>query len=132
MGWATFYYFCFYNLSKQLIDNPKYESAYKDFIKSGQSLKFIIGDPEKNSEVKYLAVHFVSFFTSIPLAIVCYHSFFINTLYLIFIVIFLIYNGGTKSKKAEEKKDKQIDDLKKTVSELEAKLNQMQNNLKLD
>ena len=122
MLWAEFYFTFFLTLCKDLIDNRKYQSAYRDFIQISETFKNNFRNFSQNTEVKYLFQSFIGFIGAIPLAIACYYSFFINTSYVVLLVVFLIYNAGIKTKKAEEKKQKLMNDLIRSKDEQLMKL----------
>ena len=114
--WAALYVLLFFVYSKEYIQNPKYQSAYNDFIKqiSGNEIAMkVFGDPLEKTEQKYLAYHFCSFFASLPIALTCYYSFIINTTYVVVLILFLIWNAGTKTSKAQAKKDHLLETLMK-------------------
>lgn len=94
--WAILYYVLFLRLCSGLIDNPKYPNGVSDFKKMAKKMK-IFGDPEKNTNLKYMVQHLSGFVIAMPLAWVSYYNFFFNTLYVLGVVAFICFNASIKS-----------------------------------
>ena len=102
--WMFYYVVFFYIGCNGLIKDPekRYSSGLKDFQALTKNLQHIIGNPEEHTKVKYLFLHFTFLVVSIPISWFCYHNFWFNTAYALFMFIFLTWNAGRKQNKELE------------------------------
>jgi hypothetical protein len=93
--WAVPYYILTTTiLSRYVYNSDTYGSGIADFTKVKSPLNFILGDVERNRQLKYIIQHFVFFVVSMPLAILSFYSFEFNCVYLFSIILFISWNTG--------------------------------------
>jgi len=107
VGWAAFYVLVFYIGCNSYIQDDNYKSGLDDFIamaKTSSCIKCLVGDPTSNTKIKYLFQHFITNLISMPLSWLSYHYFAFNTVYILVLMIFLMWNASSQQNKMIEKK----------------------------
>lgn len=89
--WAVTYLVIMGVFFRQFNRNPKYCSGLTDFKDFTKNTK-IFGDTNKFTIFKYLFQHFCFLIVMFPLSIWCFYDFYVNTIYIIFIILFLGWN----------------------------------------
>jgi len=104
LAWGVFYYVITTTVLKKYVqDNKKYGSGVGDFVKMAP-FKFIFGDHSRHSHLKYLLQHFAFFIAALPLTWLFFYNFYLNTLYIVFIIGFLGWNTARNDFKRLGKK----------------------------
>jgi len=92
--WAGCYLACTSTIfNKFVMETDKYGSGIGDFV-TAQPLKFLWGDHSKRRHFKYTLQHFIFFTLAMPLTWLFFYSFTLNTIYIIFIILYLGWNTG--------------------------------------
>jgi hypothetical protein len=102
--WAVSYYMFNSTIFRKYIENPKYFSGVGDFRESSRNLKFIYGDIEKHTLIKYLLQHLAGFILTMPFAIGSFYSYRFNSFYVLAIIAFISWNTGRNNIKHLERK----------------------------
>lgn len=95
--WATYYFFLNVFVLRKYAFSDYYESAIGDFYKSDM-FECIFGDHKKYTVIKYLLQHLIFMFMVTPLSFLNFYSFYFNSGFIMFIVIFLGFNQARKNK----------------------------------
>ncbi len=103
--WALIYTICMGCLFKNYVDDNRYFSGLVDF-KSFPINKKIFGDTNSFPISKYLFQHFFLMVLMFPLTIWCFYNYYVNTLYLVFIILFLGWNTARNNILHTEKQKK--------------------------
>ena len=80
-----------------------------DFVEFFKNKK-MCGNSKKCSILKYLFQHFLFFILGYPIAIFAFYNYYFNTIYLIFIMVFLAWNTVRNNIKKQSKNQKADDD----------------------
>lgn len=94
-SWAIFYFIMNTKILRKYAYSDYYESSVGDFYKS-DFLPALFGDHKKNTVLKFLEMHFIFLLMVTPISILNFYSFYFNTFYVIFLLIFLGYNESRK------------------------------------
>ena len=95
--WAVIYFIINTKTLRRYAYSDIYQSTIGDFYKS-KDFECLFGDHTKNTVIKYLMMHLIFLLAVTPLSLLNFYSFYFNTGYLIFILLFLGYNQSIKSK----------------------------------
>jgi len=107
-SWAAFYYATTTTVFNKYVMDEKYGSGIGDFVQAG-ALKFLWGDHKKLRHLKYIMQHGIFFVVAMPLTWVFFYNFTLNTLYVIFIIVFLGWNTGRNDMKHLERRLKKVE-----------------------
>jgi len=100
--WAIIYSFFMGVVFSKWNSNPKYFSGLTDFKDFTKNSKFF-GDVNNYTILKYLFQHFSFLILMFPVSIFCFYNFYFNTIYIIFIMVFLFWNTARNNIKHAEK-----------------------------
>jgi len=89
--WAVTYLVCMSLFFRSYNANTKYCSGLTDFKDIMKNIR-IFGDTNKFTVLKYLFQHFAFFVVIYPFSIWCFYDFYVNTAYIVFIILFLGWN----------------------------------------
>lgn len=109
-SWAFIYLIFMGVLFRSYNRNPKFCSGLTDFKDFTKNTK-IFGDANKFTISKYLLQHFVFFIVMFPLSIWCFYDFYVNTIYIIFIIMFLGWNTARNNIKHMNKQKAKVGNL---------------------
>ena len=110
--WAIVYFILNTLILRKFAYSDLYQSAVGEFYKS-KYFECLFGDHTKNTVFKYLMMHLIFLLAVTPISILNFYSFYWNSGYLIFILIFLGYNQSIKSKEELAKIVKSAEKLNK-------------------
>lgn len=95
--WATYFFFLNQVVLRKYAFSDYYDSSIGDFYKS-DDLECLFGDHKRYTVLKFLIQHLIFMFIVTPLSIFNFYSFYFNSGYIMFIIIFLGYNQAKKNK----------------------------------
>ena len=107
--WAIAYFILNTKILRKYAYSDLYESAICDFYKS-DFMTCLFGDHKKYTVIKYLYQHLIFMIIVTPISLLNFYSFYFNSGYIVFIVIFLGFNQARKNRKM-------IQDIVNTVQE---------------
>ena len=108
--WAVTYLVAMGVFFRGLNENPKFCSGLTDFKDFAKNTK-IFGDSNKFTILKYLLQHFAFFVLMFPLSIWSFYNFYVNTLFIIFIILFLGWNTARNNIKHMNKQKSKTENL---------------------
>lgn len=92
--WALYYFIFMGFVLKRFTRNPKYFSGLNDFKEymKGRNKNYNVNESFFATLIKYLLQHFSFLVIMFPVSLLCFYSFYFNTVYIIFIMIYLGWN----------------------------------------
>ena len=107
LAWGIFYLLLNSTVLSKYCKSTQYESGIKDFLVTGKSLRFFLGDVAKNTLLKYIFIHLLCFISPMPIAWLSYKYFWFNTVYILLIILYLAINSARNNIRHLEKKSPQ-------------------------
>jgi len=109
ISWAFAYLILMCVIFKGFQEDSRYGDGLTDFVEFFKNKK-MCGNSKKCSILKYLFQHFLFFILGYPIAIFAFYNYYFNTIYLIFIMVFLAWNTVRNNIKKQSKNQKADDD----------------------
>jgi len=89
--WALTYLVVMGLFLRRFNRETKYCSGLTDFKDFTKNIRFL-GDTNNFTILKYLFQHFTFFVAMFPISILCFYNFYVNSAYVVFIILFLGWN----------------------------------------
>lgn len=100
--WAIFYYIMIDKVFKKFIEKKIYRNSLADFIYYFKNKKFW-GNVNNNSIMKFLVQHLFFFLCGYPIGVFAFYNYYFNTVYIVFIIVYLGWNTVRNENKRKKK-----------------------------